>query len=42
MQVKQSTTSKVRFADEAGTSTARAEPATPSTPNTDTTTVTSP
>ena len=42
MQVKQSTPSKVRFADEANPSTARAEPATPSTPNTDTTTVTSP
>ena len=42
MQVKQSTPSKVRLADEAGPSTARAEPATPSTPNTDTTLVTSP
>ena len=42
MQVKQSTPSKVTFADEAGSSMARAEPATPSTPNTDTTTVTSP
>ena len=42
MQVKQTTTSEVRFADEAGPSTARAEPATPLTPNTDTTTITSP
>ena len=42
MQVKHSTPSKVRFADEAGPSTAPAVPATPSTPNTDTTTVTSP
>ena len=42
MQVKQSTPSKVRFADEAGPSTAPAVQATPSTPNTDTTTVTSP
>ena len=42
MQVKQSTPSKVRFADEAGPSTATALQATPSTPNTDTTTVTSP
>ena len=41
MQVKHSTTSTVRFADEAGPSTAPAQ-ATPSTPNTDTTTVTSP
>ena len=42
MQVKQSTPSKVRFADEAGPSTAPAVPATPITPNTETTTVTSP
>ena len=42
MQVKQSTPSKVRFADEAGPSTAPAVQATHSTPNTDTTTVTSP
>ena len=42
MQVKQSTPSRVRFADEAGTSTAQAKPATPITPTTDTTTVTSP
>ena len=42
MQVKQSTPSKVRFADKAGPSTAPAVPAKPSTPNTDTTTVTSP
>ena len=42
MQVKQSTPSKVRFADKAGPSTARAAPATPSAPNTDNTTVTSP
>ena len=42
MQVKQSTPSKVRFADEAGPSTAPAVPATPVTPNTDTKTVTSP
>ena len=42
MQVKHSTPSKVRFADEAGPSTAPALPATTSTPNTDTTTVTSP
>ena len=42
MQVKQSTPSKVRSADEAGPSTAPAVRATPSTPNTDTTTVTSP
>ena len=41
-KVKQSKPSKVRFADEAGPSTAPAEQATPSTPNTDTTTVTSP
>ena len=42
MQEKQSSPSKVRFADEAGPSTAPAVQATPSTPNTDTTTVTSP
>ena len=42
MQVKHSTPSKVRFADEAGLSTAPAVPAKPSTPKTDTTTVTSP
>ena len=42
MQVEQSTPSKVRFADEAGPSTAPAVPATPVTPKTDTTTVTSP
>ena len=42
MHVKQSTPSKVRFADEAGPSTAPAVPATPVTPNTDTMTVTSP
>ena len=42
MQVKQSTPSTVRFADEAGPATAPAVQATPSTPNTDTTTVTSP
>ena len=42
IQVKHSTPSKVRFAEEAGPSTAPAVPATPSTPNTDTTTVTSP
>ena len=42
MQVKHSTPSKVRFADEAGPSTAPAVLVTPSTPNTDTTTVTSP
>ena len=42
MQVKQSTPSKVRFADKAGPSTAPAVQATPSTPYTDTKTVTSP
>ena len=42
MQVKQSTPSKVRFADAAVPSKARAVSATPSTPNTDTNTVTSP
>ena len=42
MQVKQSTPSKVRFADEAGPSTTPAVPATPVTLNTDTTTGTSP
>ena len=41
MQVKHSTPSKVRFADEAGPSTTLSVPATPSTPTTDTTTVTS-
>ena len=42
MQVKQSTLSRVRFADEAGPSSAQVVPATPITPTTDTTTVTSP
>ena len=42
MQVKQSTPSRVRFADETGPSSAQAVPATPITPTTDTTTVTSP
>ena len=42
MQLKHSTPSKVRFADEAGPSTAPLVQATPSTPNTDTTTVTLP
>ena len=42
MQVKQSTPSRVRFADEAGSLTAQVVPATPITPNTDTTTITSP
>ena len=42
MQVKESTPSSVRFADEAGPSTAQVVPATPITPNNDTTTVTSP
>ena len=42
MQVKQSTPSRVRFADEAGPSSAQTVPATPITPTTDTTTVTSP
>ena len=42
MQVKQSTPSRVRFADEAGPSSTQAVPATPITPTTDTTTVTSP
>ena len=42
MQLKHSTPSKVRFADEAGPSTAPSAPATPSTTNTDTTRVTSP
>ena len=42
LQIKQSTPSKVRFADEAGPLTAPVVPATPVTPNTDTTTVTSP
>ena len=39
LQIKQSTPSKVIFADEAGPSTSPAVPATPVTPNTDTTTV---
>ena len=42
MQVKQSTPSGVRFADEAGPSSAQVVPATPITPTTDATTVTSP
>ena len=42
MQVKQSTPSRVRFADEAGPSSVQAVPATPITPTTDTTTVTLP
>ena len=42
LQIKHSTPSKVRFADEAGPATAPAVTATPVTPNTDTTTVTSP
>ena len=42
MQVQHSTPAKVRFADEAGPSMARAVPVTPTTPNTDTTTVASP
>ena len=42
LQIKHSTPSKVRFAHDAGPSTAPSVPATPSTPNTDTTTVTSP
>ena len=42
MQLKHFTPSKVRFADEAGPSTAPSVQATPSTPNTDTTKVTSP
>ena len=42
LQIKQSTPSKVTFADEAGPSTAPAVPAKPVTPNTDTTTVLSP
>ena len=42
MLVKQSTPSRVRFADEAGPSSAQAVPATPITPTTDTTTVISP
>ena len=41
LQIKQSTPSKVRFAEEAGPSTAPAVPARPVTPNTDTTPVTS-
>ena len=39
MQLKHSTPSKVRFADEAGPSTAPSKPATPSTTNMDTTTL---
>ena len=39
-QIKQATPSNVRFADEAGSSTAPSEPITSSTPETDTTTVT--
>ena len=42
MQLKHSKPSKVRFANEAGPSTALSVPATQSTPNADTTTVTSP
>ena len=42
MQLKQSTPSRVRFANEAVPSSAQAVPATPITPTTDTTTVTSP
>ena len=42
MQVKQSTPSRVRIADEAGPSSAQVVTATPNTPTTDTTTVTSP
>ena len=42
VQIRHSTPSKVRFADEAGSSTAPSVPAKPSTPNTDTMTVTSP
>ena len=42
MQVQNSSPAKVRFADEAAPSTARAVPETPSTPNIGTTTVTSP
>ena len=42
IEIKQSTPSRVRFADEAGPSSAQAVPATPITPTTDTTTVTSP
>ena len=41
-QIKQSRTSKVRFADEAVPSTAPSAPVTPSTPGTETATVTSP
>ena len=41
LQIKQSTTPKVRFADEAGESAAPSVPSTPSTPYTDTATVTS-
>ena len=42
LQIKQSTPSKVRFADDAGPLTAPVVSVTPVTPNTDTTTVTSP
>ena len=42
LQIKQSNPSKVRFAHEAGVSTAPSVPATPSNPNTDTTIVTTP
>ena len=42
MQVKQSTPSRVRFADEAKPSSAQAVPATPITPTTDTIAVTTP
>ena len=42
VQVKQSTPARVRFADEAGPSSAQAVPAKPINPTTDTTTVTSP
>ena len=41
-QIKQATPSKVRFADEAGPSTAPSAPVTPSTPGTDKTTATTP
>ena len=41
LKIKQSTASKIHFADEASPSTAPLVPATPSTPNTDTTKVTS-
>ena len=42
LQIQQSNPSKVRFAHEAGVSTAPSVPATPSNPNTDTTIVTTP